>query len=193
MLSGEGARTGSGPEATDLRALNALIPVSLRPPGEEGAPGNRVTALVVPLPIDVCDPREQLGEIAARTARLKAGPEGAGLEWLLRSAELWPPAAVARVGRLIERQPFVNLVVTNVRGPDEPLFLLGAQVREIVPIVPLGGNLAIGVAVFSYGGRLVLGVNADADADLDLVAFVDAARQALTTLGGLRPRRRAAR
>jgi hypothetical protein len=84
-------------------------------------------------------------------------------------------------------------VVTNVRGPEEPLFLLGAEVREIVPIVPLGGNLAIGVAVFSYGGRLVLAVNSDADADLDRGAFADAARHALTTLGGPRPRRRAAR
>jgi WS/DGAT/MGAT family acyltransferase len=170
--------------------LNVLVPVSLRPPGEEGSPGNRVTGLVVALPVELHDPRDQLAAIAEQTARLKAGPEGAGLELILRSAELWPPVAVSLVGRLIDHQPFVNLVVTNVRGPDTPLFLLGAQVREIIPVIPLGGNLALGVAVFSYDGQLVLGIQRDADTDLDVHAFADGARRALTALGRTRPRRR---
>ena len=65
----------------------------------------------------------------------------------------------------------MNVVVTNVRGPQQPLELLGAELTEIVPIVPLGGNLTMGVAVFSYRGRLVIGLHADADAlpDLDVV------------------------
>jgi hypothetical protein len=98
---------------------------------------------------------------------------------------------VSVVGRIVNRQPFVNVVVTNVRGPEEPLLLLGAEIREIVPIVPLGGNLAIGVAAFSYRGRLVLGIHADADANLDVPAFADAARRALNALGRSRPRARA--
>jgi WS/DGAT/MGAT family acyltransferase len=182
---------GTGTQPTKKRHLNALVPVSLRAPGEETSPGNRVTGLVVPLPVDVPDPRGQLAAVAERTARLKAGPEGAGLELILRSAELWPPAAVSVVGRIVNRQPFVNVVVTNVRGPEEPLLLLGAEIREIVPIVPLGGNLAIGVAAFSYRGRLVLGIHADADANLDVPAFADAARRALNALGRSRPRARA--
>jgi hypothetical protein len=74
--------------------------------------------------------------------------------------------------QIVHRQPFVNLVVTNVRGAERPLSLLGSRILEIVPLVPLGGNMSLGVAVLSYAGRLHIGLHADADAcpDVDLVA-----------------------
>jgi diacylglycerol O-acyltransferase / wax synthase len=122
------------------------------------------------------------------TARLKAGPQRAGLELLLRSTDAWPVPMLLLAGRLIERQPFVNLVVTNVRGPQDPLTLLGAEIREITPIVPLGGNLAVGVAAFSYRGRLVMGINSDADREFDLDAFAAGVDDGFATLRRRRQR-----
>ena len=84
----------------------------------------------------------------------------------------------------MHRQPFVNFVVTNVRGSQHPLDLLGAEITEIVPVVPLGGNLSLGVAVLSYGGRLVIGVNADADACGDLPVMVAGIEAAFARLVG---------
>jgi hypothetical protein len=92
----------------------------------------------------------------------------------------------------VHRQPFVNLVVTNVRGSPQTLDLLGAEITEIIPVVPLGGNLSLGVAVLSYGGRLVIGVNADADACSDLpvmVAGIEAAFAQLVARSAARPGR----
>ena len=79
---------------------------------------------------------------------------------------------LSRGANLVHHQPFVNLVVTNVRGPEHPLELLGAELTEIVPIVPLAGNLTLGVAAFSYRGRLAIGLHADAESmgDLDVLA-----------------------
>ena len=83
---------------------------------------------------------------------------------------------------LVHHQPFVNLVVTNVRGPERPLELLGSELTEIVPIVPLGGNLTLGVAVFSYRGRLAIGLHADAEALGDLDVLVRGIERAFARL-----------
>ena len=109
--------------------------------------------------------------MVAETTRLKSGPDVAGLDLVLRLADTWPMPLLGAASRLVHHQPFVNLVVTNVRGPPRTLDLLGAEITEIIPVVPLGGNLSLGVAVLSYGGRLAIGVHADADAlpDLDVV------------------------
>jgi len=72
----------------------------------------------------------------------------------------------------VHHQPFVNLVVTNVPGPDAPLYVLGARMLEAFPLVPLGGNLSVGVAALSYAGQLTLGILADPVAcpDVDVLA-----------------------
>jgi hypothetical protein len=121
----------------------------------------------VPLPVDLDDPVARLSSLSAATSQLKSGPQGAGMATVLRSADWWPPAMLAAAGRLIGHQPFVNLVVTNVRGSDERLQLLGAPLREITPIVPLGRNLAVGVAALSYAGTMVISVNMDAGSGFD--------------------------
>ena len=154
-----------------LPGLQTLMPVSLRHPDDRGSLGNQVTALVVSLPVGDRAPVARLAEVVAETTRVKSGTDGAGLDLLLRWTDTWPMPLLTWGAGLIHHQPFVNVVVTNVRGPQQPLELLGAELTEIVPIVPLGGNLTLGVAVFSYRGRLAIGLHADADAlpDLDLV------------------------
>ena len=126
---------------------------------------------MVRLPIGDRAPAARLSEVVAETTRVKSGTDGAGLDLLLRWTDTWPMPLLRWGAGLIHHQPFVNVVVTNVRGPQQPLELLGAELTEIVPIVPLGGNLTMGVAVLSYRGRLAVGLHADADAlpDLDVV------------------------
>ena len=88
-------------------------------------------------------------------------------------SDTWPVGLLGPASRqIVHHQPLVNLVVTNVRGSDQPLSLLGARITEIVPIVPLGGNLSLGVAALSYAGKLVVGLHVDADAcnDVDVLA-----------------------
>jgi WS/DGAT/MGAT family acyltransferase len=152
--------------------VQVLVPMSLRRDGEHNGAGNRVGALIVPVAIGR-DPVAALRTIATSTRSRKAGPEVAALDLLMRTSDTWPVGLLGPASRqIVHHQPFVNLVVTNVRGSDQPLSLLGARITEIVPIVPLGGNLSLGIAALSYAGKLVVGLNVDADAcsDVDVLA-----------------------
>jgi hypothetical protein len=151
--------------------LKVLVPVSLRGDGEHGSLGNRVGALLLPLPIGLGDPVERLEVIAVTTKRLKAQGEATAVDGLLTAAGYLPPALDGPIARLTDRQPFVNVVVTNVPGPPVPLYCRGARMLDAFPVVPLGGNLPLGVAILSYDGALNVSVTADGAAfpDLDIV------------------------
>jgi WS/DGAT/MGAT family acyltransferase len=152
--------------------LQVLVPISLRGDTEHNGAGNRVGAMIVPLAIER-DPIAAIAAITSATRSRKAGPEAVALDLLVRSSDTWPVGLLGPASRLIvHQQPFVNLVVTNVRGAPNALSLLGSRITEIVPVVPLGGNLSLGIAVLSYAGRLTIGLHADAAAcpDVDLVA-----------------------
>lgn len=157
--------------ASDLE-LRALVPVSLRGVDERGALGNRVSALLMPLPVGLGDARERLRVLTETSRRLKAGPEAAASASLLDLADALPAPVIGGVMRLLTHQPLVNLVVTNVPGPDVPLYAMGARLLDAVPMVPLAGNLTLGVAVLSYCGELTLGITADTGACPDVATFV---------------------
>ncbi|HEX6659341.1 MAG TPA: wax ester/triacylglycerol synthase family O-acyltransferase, partial [Ilumatobacter sp.] len=172
MLVGAGLQELLESRGDRVDHVQVLVPVSLRGDTEHDGVGNLVGALLVPIGIER-DPAAALAEITAATRSRKAGPEAVALDLLLRSSDGWPVGLLGPASRrIVHRQPFVNLVVTNVRGTQQPLSLLGSRITEIIPVVPLGGNLTLGVAALSYAGRLVLGLHADADAcpDVDLVA-----------------------
>lgn len=159
------------PLAHDL-AVKALVPVSERGVEEMPTLGNRVSGVLVPLPVGVGDPDQRLATIVATMRRLKASGEADSVDAFLHAADLLP-APVARamvVGA--NHQRFINLVVTNVPGPPIPLYLLGAEMLEAFPVVPLAANLTVGVAILSYNGALNIGLTADADAcpDVDVLA-----------------------
>ena len=163
--------------------MQVLVPVSLRTADQHGAVGNKVAGLLVPLDVAQPDPIAGLRAIAAETRARKLGPDAAALELLLGWSDTWPVGLLGPASRaVVHHQPFVNLVVTNVRGADHPLSLLGAEILEIVPIVPLGGNLSLGVAVLSYRGRLVIGLHADADTCPDLGRAVEGVEKAFGVL-----------
>jgi diacylglycerol O-acyltransferase / wax synthase len=153
-------------------SLTALVPVSLRAESEHLQLGNRVGAIFAPLPVGTADPFVRLRAISGALARAKARRDAAAANRVLGAADLLPPVLVGAVAQLVHRQPFVNLVVTNVPGPPVPLYAMGARMLETFPLVPLAGNLTLGVAILSYDGQLNLGVHADPEACPDLDVFV---------------------
>jgi len=158
--------------------FRVFVPVSLRTADERGTLGNRVATWAVDLPIAERDPRRRLARVSETTARLKESKMARGSEILTEMAE-WTGSGVLRLGTTLASQslPF-NMVVTNVPGPPQPLYMLGARLQHLYPYVPIFVNQGLGIALFSYAGLLHWGFNADWDTlpDLhDFVADIDAA------------------
>lgn len=147
-----------------LPDLRVLVPVSMRSEHERSALGNRISAWVVDMPVAEHDPRRRLSQLCAQTARLRTGDLARGLEmmWVLG------PRAITLAMHLMNWLSPFNLVVTNVPGPQLPLYLLGAPLTAVYPHVPLFTNQGLGVALFSYADRLYWGFNADRDLLPDL-------------------------
>lgn len=164
-------------------ALKALVPVSGR--GAEAVPtlGNQVSGVLAPLPVGIADPAERLATIVATMRRLKTSGETHAIDSFLHTADLLPPPLARLMVRGMDHQPFVNLVVTNVPGPPIPLYLLGSEMLEAFPVVPLGANLAVGVAILSYNGALNIGLTADADACADVDVLAEGIEHGLAELG----------
>jgi WS/DGAT/MGAT family acyltransferase len=176
---------GRGEELPHSLTFTILVPVSLRDAGMRGTFGNQVGGLMLPLPVGIGDPVTRLRAIASTTREMKARREVTTSELLLAAGDLLPAPLVAPVGRLLTHQPFANMVVTNVPGPPLPLYAMGAEMLEAFPIVPLAGNLTLGVAVLSYNGALNLGVTADAIGCPDVDAFVTGLERSFAQLGGV--------
>jgi WS/DGAT/MGAT family acyltransferase len=156
----------------DGMMLNALVPVSVRAEAARGTLGNQVSALIAPLPVGAADAITRLRFVQDAIASLKARHEEVGMQFLLDLTAHGPPLLTGTLSRLVHRQPFVNLVVTNVPGPQFPLYSMGAEMLEAWPVVPLAHNLSVGVAILSYNGRLNIGLNADPVScpDVDVLA-----------------------
>jgi WS/DGAT/MGAT family acyltransferase len=152
--------------------LLACVPVSTRAPDERGAPGNRLTQVIAPLPVGTPDPVERLRAVAAATAGLKQSRQAVGAEVIASAQGFAPPTILAQASRLNFSARSYNLLVTNVPGPQVPLHLLGRRMRDVRPVPFLAGERALAVAVMSYDGTVSFGLLADLDAmpDLDVVA-----------------------
>ena len=152
--------------------LKAMVPVSVRADAEHGALGNRVSNLYAPLPVGLEDPAEVMAFVHAAMEDLKSSGQAVGAEAITRLGDFAPPTIMSQAARLQARQRFFNLVVTNVPGPQIPLYLLGRRLVGLYPVVPLAQRQALGIAIMSYDGRLGFGLLADFDAlpDLDAIA-----------------------
>jgi diacylglycerol O-acyltransferase / wax synthase len=158
--------------ATEGLVLKAMVPVSVRADIERGALGNRVAAMWAPLPVGVEDPAECYEQIRVAMDELKHSGQAVGAQVLTNLAGFAPPTILSQAARLQARQRYFNLVVTNVPGPQFPLYLLGRRLRSLYPVVPLARRQALGIAVMSYNGHLGFGLLGDYDAlpDLDAIA-----------------------
>jgi diacylglycerol O-acyltransferase len=148
--------------------LRVLCPVSVRADEQHGELGNKISAIFVSLPVGPADPVDRLGEISAQTADLKEKRQALSADLLLNMSDYLAPTLMSLAARAVHRQPFVNLIVTNVPGPQVPLYLMGARLIEAFPIVPLTQNLTVVVGILSYDGTLHFGLWADRDAGSDL-------------------------
>lgn len=153
--------------------FRVLAPVSVRSKEESGTLGNRVGAWIVPLPLAEPDRKKQLAVIHATTSELKESDQAVGADLLAQAAEWGSSTLLALGARNATRLLPFNMVVTNVPGPQLPLYTLGAEMLEVFPHVPLLDNLGLGVALMSYNGKICWGFNADWDLVPDLHEFVE--------------------
>jgi len=167
-------------EGLDFRAM---VPVSTREQELEAAPGNRVTMWLIDLPLAEPDPLARLRMVSEATAHLKETNQSLGASLLTQSASFTPSTVLSVAARVAAAtvRPF-NMTITNVPGPQVPLYLMSARLTRIFPMVPLWVNHGLGVALFSYDGRLNWGFASDLDSVPDLERFVARLREALSEL-----------
>ncbi|HUA74141.1 MAG TPA: wax ester/triacylglycerol synthase family O-acyltransferase [Solirubrobacteraceae bacterium] len=168
---------------TDDLELKAMVPVSVRADSDRGALGNQVAAMWAPLPVGVKNPADCLRQIAQAMEDLKASGQAVGAQVLTNLAGFAPPTILSQAARLQARQRFFNLVVTNVPGPQFPLYVLGRRLRVLYPVVPLAQRQALGIAVMSYDGHLGFGLLGDFDALPELEAIAGDMKWAISQLG----------
>ncbi len=163
-------------EDVDAVVLRVFVPVSLHTEQPGQARGNLDGAMVVPLPVGEPDPVRRLRMIAAETAerKKKARPPGSTL--------FWCPAVQRAFLRRMTGQRFTNGYVADVPGPPVPLYLAGAPLLEVFPLVPIMGNMTLGVGALSYAGQFNITAVADQQACPDVAVFADGTRASLDTL-----------
>jgi WS/DGAT/MGAT family acyltransferase len=159
------------PDGLDFRVL---VPVSLHAADEHGVVGNRVANMIARLPVDGADVETRYHRVLDHMQMLKRSAQVRGGELLETLADRFAPSVLASIVQFALRGLTYNLVVTNVPGPQIPLYLLGAPLRAFYPTVPLFRSQGLGLAIFSYAGGLYWGLNADWDGLPDLHAFTAA-------------------
>ncbi len=177
---------GRGERLDDLE-LRAMVPVSVRAEAERGNLGNRVASMWVPLPVYEADPEKRLQIVHEVMKDLKSSGQAVGAQLLTSLGEYAPPTILAQASRLVSRQRAYNLVVTNVPGPQIPLYTMGRQMTEVYPVVPLIDNTGIGIALLSYNGTIGFGLNADYDTVPDIGVLAEGIEKSLAELSSRIP------
>ena len=156
-------------EGIDFRVM---APVSVRSPSQRGTLGNQVAMWLASLPVAEPDPRERLAAVRAETVKLKETDQALGAASLVRMSSGAPATLVSMASRLATGARPFNMTVTNVPGPQFPLFMLGSQLLGQYPLVPLWHGHGVGIALFSYNNEIAWGFNADYDVMEDIEDFV---------------------
>ncbi len=166
----------------EMELLKALCPVSIRDSSERSALGNRLAMLLVELPVGEEDVLRRYDIVRGRVDHLKARKQAVGADFLLNLGGFAPPTLHAMVARSSLKQLGFNLVVTNVPGPQFPLYLQGARLVEAFPIAFLYEDQRVSIAIFSYCGYLNFGYIADQETMADLPVLVEGIEMALAEL-----------
>jgi diacylglycerol O-acyltransferase / wax synthase len=169
-------------QRTDGLELKAMVPVSVRAEAERGALGNRVAAIMAPLPVWCQEPLARLDLVREEMRGLKEGGQAVGAQVLTDLTGFAPPTIMGQAARLVSRQRFFNLVVTNVPGPQFPLYLAGRELRDPLPMVPLVRNQGLGIALMSYNGRLNFGLVGDYELMWDIDDLAEDVGESLAEL-----------
>jgi WS/DGAT/MGAT family acyltransferase len=160
---------GLNPDGVTLRAM---VPVSTRDTSEQMALGNQVSMFFAELPVGIADPTERLRRVREVTGELKSSHQAVAATAIMGTAQWAPPTLHGLAARLVARQRFMNLVVSNVPGPQIPLYIAGARIMAAYPVMPLGPKVALSVAVTSLGGTMGFGFTGDWDGvpDVEVMA-----------------------
>ncbi|MGA5302509.1 wax ester/triacylglycerol synthase family O-acyltransferase [Nucisporomicrobium flavum] len=144
-------------------AVRTLVPVNVRARDQEGLLDNRLSSMLLLLPVEIDEPMQRLRAVHERIAELRASGEveAAAAMVALAGSEPFPPVSMIIRTALRVPQSAITTVTTNVPGPGRPLSVLGRPIREILPYVPIAERLRIGVAVFTYGGQAAFGITTD--------------------------------
>jgi diacylglycerol O-acyltransferase / wax synthase len=148
-----------------------MVPVNIRRERDHGELGNKVSSLFVDLPVAEADPRRRYERVAAATEKRKAGGQALAASALTGLTDLAPPVLHASLARSLFAKRLFNVTITNVPGSPRRVYGFGAEMVDVVPIVPLAAEHALGIAVVSYAGGMTFGLYADRATvpDLDVV------------------------
>lgn len=167
---------------TEGLELRALVPVSVRADAERGEFGNKLAVMQGPLPVYVDDALDRYLIVRQAMDDLKASGQALGAGVLASVQNLAPPTLLAQASRLQFSTHFFNLLVTNVPGPQLPLYMVGRKLLDIFPIAFLPNGHGLSVAVFSYDGGLDFGLLADFDTIPDIDVISDGITSSLAEL-----------
>jgi diacylglycerol O-acyltransferase len=167
---------------TEGLELRALVPVSIRTEDERGELGNRLTVMRGPLPVYLDDPVRRLRAVTEAMEGLKRSKQALGAEVISRFNDFAPMTLLAQASRLNFSTRLFNLIVTNVPGPQIPLYVLGREMEEVFPIAFLPENHGLAVAIISYNGRIGFGLLADYDSMEDVLAVAEGIDDSLAEL-----------
>jgi hypothetical protein len=159
-----------------------MVPVSVRVEEEKSAMGNRVSSWLVDLPVGPMGAKKRLALIRERTGQLKESKQAVGAEFLMNIGMWAPPTIHGMAARLAARGRFINLVVSNVPGPQIPLYIAGARLVASYPIMPIAENMGLSIACTSLSGTMAFGLTADWDTVPDIEYLAAAMDESLAEL-----------
>jgi WS/DGAT/MGAT family acyltransferase len=170
---------------TEGLELRALVPVSIRGSHEHGQLGNRIAVMRGPLPVYVSDPVARLQAVRQAMGELKESKQAVGAEVLAGVQNFAPPTILAQASRLNFSTRLFNMIVTNVPGPQFPLYVRGRELEDVFPVAFLPENHALAVAIMSYNGKINFGLLGDYDALPDIGRIADGIETSLAELVAL--------
>jgi WS/DGAT/MGAT family acyltransferase len=165
--------------------MRALVPVSVRTEDEHGRGGNRIVVMRGPLPVYIADPLNRLRFVSEAMDGLKESKQALGAEVISGAQNFAPPTILAQASRLNFSTRLFNLIVTNVPGPQFPLYVLGREMIQAIPVAFLPENHALAIAIMSYNGQMNFGLLGDFDALPDIDAIGESIAEELANLVSL--------
>lgn len=157
---------------TDGLTLRACVPVSVRPNEQAGSMGNLISIMVAPLAVGITDPVERFNVVRQAMRDLKSSKAAIGAQLLTTMEDFLPPTVLAQASRLGFSSRLYNLLVTNVPGPQFPVYMMGRELVQLAPLAFLAPEHALAIAIVSYNGNVTFGLLADSDAIPDLDRLV---------------------
>jgi len=167
---------------TEGLELRALVPVSIRPRDQGRALGNQIVLMRGPLPVYIRDPVARLRFVKQQMDGLKESKQALGARVIADVQQMAPPTILAQASRLQFSTRLFNLIVTNVPGPQFPIYMLGRQMQTFFPIAFLPGGHALAIAIMSYNGAIDFGLLGDYDALPDIDTIADGIEDGLAQL-----------